>query len=177
MANESATTDSTPDIAPEERLLALLGERGELQLATAESCTGGNVVARLTSLSGSSVYVQGGITTYSNRAKEQLLGVPRQVLESVGAVSPECATAMADGARRIYAADIAVSTTGIAGPTGATARKPVGLVYIALATAQETTVEEHRFTGDRLAVTRAATDRALQLLVSGVERTLAAGPE
>jgi PncC family amidohydrolase len=175
MANEPVTTVPIAPQAPEERLLALLGEKGQLQLATAESCTGGNVVARLTSVSGSSVYVQGGVTTYSNQAKRQLLGVPLEILSSVGAVSPECALAMAEGALRMYGADIAVSTTGIAGPTGATARKPVGLVYIALATTTETSVEEHRFTGDRLAVTRAATERALELLLTGVERVLAAG--
>ena len=174
MANDPASTSMTSSESPEARLLALLGDHGQLQVATAESCTGGNVAARLTSVSGSSAYVQGGLVTYSNAAKENLLGVPHEILATVGAVSAECAVAMAEGARRAYRADLAVSTTGIAGPTGATARKPVGLVYIALADGRESTVEEHHFSGDRLAVTMAATERALQLLVSGVERVLAA---
>ena len=174
MANDPASTSSTSSESPEARLLAMLGDHGQLQVATAESCTGGNVAARLTSVSGSSAYVQGGLVTYSNAAKENLLGVPHEILATVGAVSAECAVAMAEGSRRAYQADVAVSTTGIAGPTGATARKPVGLVYIALADGRETIVEEHRFAGDRFAVTMAATERALQLLVSGVERLLAA---
>ena len=160
--------------SPEARLFSLLGERGQLQVATAESCTGGNVAARLTSIAGSSTYVQGGLVTYSNDAKANLLGVSREILATVGAVSPECAIAMAEGARRAYHADLAVSTTGIAGPSGATARKPVGLVYIAIADGAETRVESHTFPGDRAAITRAATDRALELLVEGVERALAA---
>jgi len=164
----------TTQALPEERLFSLLGERGQLQVATAESCTGGNVAARLTSIAGSSAYVQGGLVTYSNDAKVNLLGVSREILASVGAVSPECAVAMAEGARRAYHADLAVSTTGIAGPSGATARKPVGLVYIAIADGAETRVESHTFPGDRAAITRAATDRALELLVEGVERALSA---
>ncbi|MCC6703366.1 MAG: CinA family protein [Thermomicrobiales bacterium] len=171
MANDPLPTTQP---TPEDRLFALLGERGQLQVATAESCTGGNVAARLTSIAGSSAYVQGGLVTYSNDAKANLLGVSREMLASVGAVSPECAIAMAEGARRAYHADLAVSTTGIAGPSGATARKPVGLVYIAIADGAETRVESHTFPGDRAAITRAATDRALELLVEGVERALAA---
>ena len=180
MKTDTATMASNPPPAtsptstpPEERLLALLGESGALQIATAESCTGGNVAARLTSVSGSSAYVQGGIVSYSNDSKARLLGVPREILDSVGAVSAECALAMAEGARRAYSADIGISTTGISGPGGATARKPVGLVYIALSIGNESSVEEHRFTGDRHAITLAATNRALALLVDAVERALA----
>jgi PncC family amidohydrolase len=157
---------------PEERISHRLGASGSLTVATAESCSGGNVVARLTSISGSSAYVLGGICAYANSAKQGLLGVPADVLARVGAVSEECAAAMAEGARRAYGADIAVSTTGVAGPLGGTARKPVGLVYIAVAGQGETTVEEHHFSGDRTAVTKAATDRALELLYERIESAL-----
>lgn len=167
---------SIPDqdpVPPEERLFSLLGESGAITVATAESCTGGNVAARLTSVAGSSAYVLGGIVAYSNEVKMSLLGVPEGVIETEGAVSAACALAMADGARRALGAELAVSTTGIAGPTGATARKPVGLVYIALAIGDHATVEEHHFSGDRAAVTEAATARALALLVRGAEEALA----
>ena len=159
-------------MSPEARLLALLGEGGVLKIATAESCTGGNVAARLTSVAGSSAYVQGGIVSYSNEAKASLLGVPQRVLDTEGAVSAACALAMAEGARRACNAGMAVSTTGIAGPTGATERKPVGLVYIALSVGDHASVEEHHFSGDRAAVTAAATERALRLLVWGAEEAL-----
>ena len=96
-----------------------------------------------------------------------------EILRAKGAVSEECARAMAEGARRALGAEVAVATTGIAGPGGATARKPVGLAYVALAGGEATRVEEHRFSGDRQAVMEAATERALELLVDGVERALA----
>lgn len=114
----------------------------------------------------------GGITAYANSAKESLLGVPREILETDGAVSERCAAAMAEGSQRAFGADIAVSTTGIAGPGGATARKPVGLVYLAVAGRGATVVEEHHFPGDRAAVTNAATDRALALLLERIELAL-----
>jgi PncC family amidohydrolase len=159
-------TDSSPEV----RINRLLAEDTLIQLAAAESCTGGSVARRITAIAGSSHYFQGSAVTYSNSAKTSLLGVDAALLAAVGAVSPECATAMAQGARRVFGADIAVSTTGIAGPSGATARKPLGLVYIALATPGETTVEEHLFDGDRAAVIDTATERALQLLLEAVER-------
>ena len=137
-------------------------------IACAESCTGGNVAARLSSISGSSAYFLGGIVSYSNSAKHTLLGIPNEILERVGAVSPECALAMAEGARHAFDADIAVSTTGIAGPTGATERKPVGLVYIAISIQGAHQVEEHHFLGDRATITSAATERALELLFDGI---------
>lgn len=143
--------------------------RTDVSIASAESCTGGKIAHRITTISGCSDYFLGGLVTYSNEAKERLLGVPDAVLTSVGAVSEACAHAMAEGARRAFGATIAVSTTGIAGPGGATARKPVGLVYIGLADADSSVVEEHRFAGDRLQVIDAATERALELLVAAVE--------
>lgn len=143
-------------------------------VAAAESCTGGEIGHRITALPGCSDYFLGSIVSYANSAKMQLLGVPESVLQAVGAVSADCARAMAEGARRAFGAAIAVSTTGIAGPGGATARKPVGLVYIGLATDQETIAEEHIFPGDRKSVIDAAASRALELLVNAVERVLAA---
>jgi nicotinamide-nucleotide amidase len=112
----------------------LLAERG-WRLGVAESCTGGLVGARLTDISGSSEVFTGGFVTYANRAKTEWLGVPADVLESHGAVSAPVAAAMARGARERAGADMAVSVTGIAGPTGGTADKPVGLVYMGLAVA------------------------------------------
>ena len=106
-----------------------LTERG-LTIATAESCTAGLLAGRLTDLAGSSAYVLGGLVTYSNEAKAELAGVARELIERVGAVSEEVAEAMASGARWRTGADIGVSTTGIAGPGGGTAEKPVGLVHL-----------------------------------------------
>jgi PncC family amidohydrolase len=150
------------------QLAANLHERavahGAITVATAESCTGGYIAHQITRHAGSSAYFLGGVVSYANHVKQQVLGVPAAVLASPGAVSEPCALAMADGVRRLLGADLAVATTGIAGPTGGTARKPVGLVYIALATAGSTMVEEHLFPGDRVAVIEAATRRALELL-------------
>lgn len=114
-------------------LFAKLIEK-KLTVVTAESVTGGGVAAALTSLSGSSAYFLGGVMAYSNQLKVELLGVPLEVLAEHGAVSEECARAMAEGARRKLGAGVAVATTGIAGPTGATPTKPVGLVWLAVAT-------------------------------------------
>ncbi len=154
-------------------LLAPVGGKSPLTIATAESCTGGGVAAALTSLAGSSDYVMGGIVSYSNAAKADLLGVSQEILDTRGAVSPECARAMAEGARRALGTDLAVSTTGIAGPGGGTPRKPVGLVYIALADHAGVTAMEHHFAGDRAAVTSAATEAALAMLLERIEREVA----
>jgi PncC family amidohydrolase len=137
-------------------------------VATAESCTGGSVSRRITSVDGSSAYFVGGVVSYSNDVKHRLLGVPLDILENPGAVSEETAKAMAEGARRELGADYAVSTTGIAGPQGGTARKPVGLVYIGQSGPSGTLVERHQFAGDRGDVIDAATQRALELLVEAV---------
>jgi PncC family amidohydrolase len=160
------------------RLSGLLGvaegttEPSPLQIAVAESCTGGEVAHRITSVAGSSAYFQGGIVSYSNSAKHSLLGVPQAILDNPGAVSEACARAMAEGARRVFGADIAVATTGIAGPGGGTARKPVGLVYIAATGPNGTVVNEHQFSGDREAVMSAAATAAMELLVETVEREI-----
>ncbi|HYJ12794.1 MAG TPA: CinA family protein [Thermomicrobiales bacterium] len=137
---------------------------GSITIATAESCTGGNIAHQITLNAGSSAYFVGGVVSYANHVKEQVLGVPAEVLVNPGAVSEPCALAMAEGVRRLLGADLAVATTGIAGPAGGTARKPVGLVYIGLASASGTIVEKHVFPGSRAEVIEAATRRALELL-------------
>jgi PncC family amidohydrolase len=152
----------------------LLVAMPQVTIATAESCTGGFVAHRITSVSGSSVYFLGGIVAYANAAKIRLLGVPEAIIESHGAVSAECSVAMAEGARQAFGASIAVSTTGIAGPTGGTARKPVGLVYLAYASPAGTGWEEHHFSGNRLAVIHAASEVALRLLIEQAQRALRA---
>ncbi len=159
--------------APETRLNAWLATAPRFTLAAAESCTGGEVAHRITAVAGSSAYFLGSIVAYANDAKATLLGVPREVLERPGAVSEPCARAMAEGARRVFGADLAVSTTGIAGPGGGTARKPVGLVYIAVAGPSSTVCEEHHFPGDRASVVAAAADAALVLLATRVQAALA----
>ena len=147
-------------------LLALFDRRG-LTLATAESCTGGLIAAALTAIAGSSSVVVGGFVTYSNAMKTRMVGVPETTLEAVGAVSAEVAHAMADGALRETGADVALSCTGIAGPSGATPGKPVGLVFIGCARrGGATRVERHVFPGNRAAV-RAATVAAAFALARG----------
>ncbi|GAA0588485.1 hypothetical protein GCM10009416_28600 [Craurococcus roseus] len=143
-----ATLDAARD------LLAALEARG-MTLCTAESCTGGLIAAALTAIPGSSAVVTRGYVTYSNDAKQEMLGVPAELLRTVGAVSEEVARAMAEGALRASGADLALSCTGIAGPGGATPNKPVGLVFIGCAAegaAGPARVARHLFPGDRAAV-------------------------
>lgn len=136
-------------------------------LATAESCTGGLIAAALTAVAGSSDVVLAGLVTYSNGAKEALLGVPGDVLARVGAVSEEVARAMAEGALSRTGAALAVSCTGIAGPGGATPGKPVGLVHLAVAGAGGPTRAVRRvFPGDRAAIRRATVREAFALIHS-----------
>ncbi|MBC7220476.1 nicotinamide-nucleotide amidohydrolase family protein [Candidatus Bipolaricaulota bacterium] len=134
-------------------------------LAVAESCTGGLLAQRITDVPGASAYFRGGIVAYSNDVKEQLLGVPRAILAAHGAVSALCAQAMAEGAQVRLHADFALATTGIAGPSGGTAAKPVGLVYIALSSPEGVEVEEHRFHGSRREIRWTASEAALALLL------------
>jgi nicotinamide-nucleotide amidase len=126
----------------------LLAERGRT-LATAESCTGGMIAELMTAVPGSSAYLRGGVVAYANTAKRALLGVPEALLAEHGAVSDPVARAMAEGARARFGTDYAVATTGIAGPTGGTKEKPVGLMYVALADASGTESRELFFAFDR----------------------------
>ncbi len=147
----------------EEVVGALLKQR-RLKIAVAESCTGGLVGGRITNIAGSSEYFEGGVIAYSNPAKTSLLGVPKDLLDRHGAVSSEVAAAMARGVRQSLSADLGVAITGIAGPGGGTEKKPVGLVYTALATAQDVKTEEHRFLGERDQVRIRASQMALDMV-------------
>ncbi|WP_321345972.1 competence/damage-inducible protein A [uncultured Draconibacterium sp.] len=119
------------------------------KLAVAESCTGGYISHLITSVSGSSAYYNGSVTSYSNEMKEQLLGVSRENLQKYGAVSKQVAREMVEGVKRVMNADYAVATTGIAGPTGGTDEKPVGTVWIAVSGPEKTFVKKYTFVGDQ----------------------------
>lgn len=136
------------------------------QIITIESCTGGLIGATLTDISGSSAVVEGGFITYANEAKEKYVGVDADLLAKHGAVSEPVARAMAEGGlKAAFQASASVAVTGIAGPNGGTATKPVGLVYIASAfEGKETIVEQHIFAGDRQAVRQQTVEAALKLL-------------
>jgi nicotinamide-nucleotide amidase len=148
----------------EEVVLDLARERG-LRLAVAESCTGGLIAKRLTDISGSSLVFDRGFVTYSNRAKTELLGVPREVLDSHGAVSAETAIAMARGARERSGADLVAAVTGISGPTGGTADKPVGTVFIATADQNGVRADRYFFARwDRAMVRELTAQAGLEIL-------------
>jgi PncC family amidohydrolase len=147
---------------------ARLTARG-LTVATAESCTGGLIGHLITEIAGSSAYYVGGIVAYSNDVKRSQLGVPEATLATHGAVSESTARAMAEGARRTLGADIGVATTGIAGPGGGSESKPVGLVYVAVATRDGTIVERHLLDGDRHAIKQQTAAAALRLLVDTLQ--------
>lgn len=149
------------------RVLTAARQAG-VMIATAESCTGGLVAAALTAIPGSSDVVDRGFVTYSNAAKTAMLGVPASLIADVGAVSAEVAAAMAEGALRASSAGIAVAITGIAGPGGGSAEKPVGLIHFAAASRTGTVQLLERFydpTLSRTAIRRAATRDSLILLV------------
>ena len=151
-----------------EALLSLYRAKGA-KIATAESCTGGLIVATLTEIAGSSDVVDRGFVTYSNGAKTDLIGVPEALLAAHGAVSAEVAEAMVRGALARSAADAAVAVTGIAGPGGATATKPVGLVYLAVQRRDgKPIVERQVFAGDRAGVRLATVARAFDLLEQAI---------
>ena len=141
----------------------LLLERG-LTVSLAESCTGGLVAHRLTNIPGSSRYVERGVVVYSNRAKEDLLGVPEPMLRAHGAVSAPVAEAMAAGIRRVSGSPCGLAVTGIAGPDGGTEAKPVGTVFIAAAAPSGTEVKRFRFSGGREAIKWQSAQAALDLL-------------
>nr|HID13168.1 CinA family protein [Anaerolineae bacterium] len=141
----------------------LLKQHG-LTLAVAESCTGGLIGHRITDVPGSSVYYQGSITAYSYDVKELLLHVRHDTLYHYGAVSEQTAREMARGIRRAFRADIGLAVTGIAGPGGGTPEKPVGLVYIALATPDSEWVERHVWRGNRWENKACSAEAALDLL-------------
>lgn len=145
-------------------------QKKKLLIATAESCTGGMVAAALTDIPGASAVFERGFITYDNLAKHQMLSVSLSLLQSVGAVSKEVACAMAEGALNHSPCHLSVAVTGIAGPTGGTKEKPVGLVHIASKfMAQPTIHEEHHFSGNRQKIREASVMAALHLLLRQLE--------
>jgi|YNPBryantNP2012_1023418.scaffolds.fasta_scaffold14353_3 nicotinamide-nucleotide amidase len=153
-----------PESGPLEELVGqLLRARGQT-LAVAESCTGGLICHRLTNIPGASDYFLGGVVSYSNQAKIDLLGVPSEILARQGAVSPETAQAMALGVRQVFKAGYGLAVTGIAGPTGGTPEKPVGTVFIGLATPAGVNTRHHHFSGDREMIKTITAQTALDWL-------------
>ena len=143
-------------------LVAKLSERG-LTFASAESCTGGLIAKKITDVSGCSSAFLGGVVSYANSVKENVLGVSAETLATVGAVSFETAKAMSQGVRALTGADVSVATTGFAGPGGGTDEKPVGTVYISVSCKEDTFVYENHFLGDRDEVREQAAEKALEL--------------
>lgn len=153
---------------PEEKLVALLSTRG-LTFATAESCTGGLIAKKITDISGCSSVFHGGVVSYSNYVKEHVLGVSGETLATVGPVSHETAEQMALGASRVTSADVAAATTGLAGPGGGTAEKPVGLVYVSACYGGKTAVTRNVFSGTRDEVREQAANKALEMAIEIIE--------
>ncbi len=146
--------------------LSLLLAQKNMRLVTAESCTGGMIAAAMTDRSGSSTIFERGYVTYSNESKIEELGVKSETIAAHGAVSEETAREMAQGALKNSHADIALSVTGIAGPNGGTAEKPVGLVYIGIALQNKPAhVTKNLFAGDRTTIRQATVEKALELLI------------
>ncbi|MGB8992705.1 MAG: competence/damage-inducible protein A [Desulfobaccales bacterium] len=153
-----------PEDATLEELVGRRLQAGKLTLAVAESCTGGLIGHRLTNVPGSSDYFLGGVVSYSNEAKLDLLRVPAEVLAQKGAVSPEAARAMARGVREVFHAAVGLAVTGIAGPSGGSPAKPVGTVYIGLATADGEDVWHYQFYGNRTEIKILTAETALDRL-------------
>jgi nicotinamide-nucleotide amidase len=167
----AAMTFPDASLALARQVLVACEARG-WHLATAESCTGGLIIGCLTEIAGSSSVVERGYVTYDNRAKQEVLGVPAALLERVGAVSEEAARAMANGACERAGVDLAIAVTGIAGPGGATPTKPVGLVHMAVALRDQSTLHARKiFAGDRSTVRLATVDAALQLALQALPST------
>ena len=156
------------DTSLEAAIVKILSERGQT-IGTAESCTGGLLAHRLTNIPGSSACVRGGIVAYANEIKEQVAGVRHETLVKYGAVSAETAAELARGARRLLKVDVAVSVTGIAGPGGGGADKPVGLTYIGVAAEGYEVVQKYVWEGDRLANKDLSADAALRMVLEYLE--------
>jgi PncC family amidohydrolase len=156
--------DELEDAATLDASVAALFRQKRLTLSLAESCTGGMIAQRITAVAGSSDYFLEGAVTYADAAKVRALGVAPELLAAHGAVSRETAAAMAEGIRARSGSDLALAVTGIAGPGGGSAEKPVGLVYIALATAAGCDVRECRFSGCREEIRILTAGTALDML-------------
>jgi len=138
------------------------------KVAAAESCTGGLIAQKITSVPGSSACFDLGVVTYANEQKEKILGVDKATLDKCGAVSPEVALQMSKGLKEISGADFAISVTGLAGPGGATPKKPVGLVYISICTDSDHEVFENHFSGSRDEVREKTAERALNFVIDRI---------
>ena len=152
----------------EEKIAQIL-IKNKLTLSTAESCTGGLLAHRLTNVPGSSNFFKLGLITYSNEAKAKSLKIPLVTLKKYGAVSYQTATAMAKNVRKAQKTDFGIGISGIAGPTGGTKAKPIGLVYICVATQKESLCIECRFTGTRASIKQQSSTEALNLLNQFIE--------
>lgn len=153
----------------EEELVEILTKK-QYKITTAESCTGGLVAATIVNVSGASEVFQAGFVTYANEAKEKELGVKSETLQTYGAVSEKTAKEMAIGCAAHAKAQVGISTTGIAGPGGGTAEKPVGFVYIGCAVRSNVYVEKNVFSGDRQQVRRQAADRAIGFALECIKK-------
>lgn len=149
--------------AVEEKLISLLREK-ELTITTVESCTGGLVASGIVNVSGASEVFEAGFITYANKAKEQYADVLKETLDAHGAVSRQVAMEMAEGAAKKTGADVAVSVTGIAGPLGGSAEKPVGLVYIGCFVRGKVHYEECHFAGDRMSIREQSAKEAIRFV-------------
>ena len=147
----------------EEEIGVLLRQKG-LTLGVVESATGGLLSHRITNIAGSSDYYKGSVTAYSNRVKIGVVGVNEATINQYGAVSPQIAEEMAQGGRKILGADICIADTGIAGPGGTSAEKPVGLFYLSLSHGERTFSQQHNFQGDREQNKQSAAEASLQWL-------------
>jgi nicotinamide-nucleotide amidase len=157
-----------PEAGLVQRLAALCLEHG-ISIATAESCTGGLVAKLITDQAGSSSFFRGGVVSYANEAKTALLGVPPELLESHGAVSAQAARVMAAGVRARLDADMGVSVTGVSGPGGGSAAKPIGLTYVAVADVAGEEVRRFVWSGDRDSNRHSSASAALQMLIDRLE--------
>lgn len=151
-----------------EKLVTLLREKG-LTITSAESCTGGRIASAITGVPGSSQVFPGGIVSYCDRVKHQVLGVPQELLDQYTAVSEPVAAAMAQGAAKRMETDLALSATGLAGPEG-DGVQPVGTVFLGLYAGGKVVVERHVFPGDRGQVQAAATERAVEMALAWLEK-------
>jgi PncC family amidohydrolase len=155
----------------EARIGRILRER-RMKIAVAESCTGGLIANRITNIQGASDYFDMGFVTYSNDSKELYLFVPEEVIEEKGAVSSEVAKEMAEGVKETTEADVALSVTGVAGPGGGTPEKPIGTVYVGLASKDGTFVRKFLFSGDRLSIKEQTSEEALKMVLDYLEGRL-----
>ena len=144
-------------------------EKG-LTLGTAESLTAGLIAATVADVSGASAVLMGGVVSYDPRVKHEVLGVSQEVIDTVGVVSEPCARQMAEGARRVLKVDVAVSATGVAGPTGGTPQTPVGTVFLGVSGPRGTRVEECHFAGDRAQVRAQSAAHALEMALEVLEQ-------